>query len=279
MAGKEEEIKVDVVEIKKNKKAWPTSWHFTIVAAGGLVVSAVAFATGRKKLLGISGLVTAGAAVGVVMRRPVYGANGKVKRVGTYSQAVTVMGKVTLIPTKRTKGTLYRSCMPGGSYDDENEVLGIWRGLGITHLLCLNPVEEIKRKSGTDLLLHYKRLNYEVLECPIRNYEGTQLRRIGHAVKIIGRWLSNGHNVVVHCSAGVGRTGMVVGCFLQSELGFSSEEAIAFVRKHIRCSLTNPKQITVVSAYGGKRDGSSFPDEKEDESKRDLRVISESVLR
>jgi protein-tyrosine phosphatase len=50
---------------------------------------------------------------------------------------------------------------------------------------------------------------------------------------------------VVHCSGGVGRTGIVLASWLVSQRGFSNQEAISAVQQHKR----NPKEVIIAAWF------------------------------
>ncbi len=181
-------------------------------------------------------------------------------RQGAHKSVIREMGKVTIFPftpVRKFKGLLYRSCMPSGTYDTECEVLPQWKALGITHVVCLVTPRELVYKSGRDLLTEYGELGYTVAMCPLQRYSETEIRQIVPTVDTLNNWLRDGRRVVIHCSAGVGRTSMFLACFLQATSSMDAEAAVQFVRGRIQGCLRSSKRLAIVksflAAYGDAR--------------------------
>lgn len=127
-------------------------------------------------------------------------------------------------------GALYASAMPGRDEPVEDALRDV-RARGVTRIVCLAPDEEIRATSPEYAsALEQGDVPAPVERVPVRDMGvPDDLRGYVDAVTRTADALRDGERVMVHCRAGVGRTGTFAISVLMV-LGLSLEEAEARVR-------------------------------------------------
>lgn len=105
-------------------------------------------------------------------------------------------------------------------------------GVGINHFIDLTQEEDHQNEYAAllpmvaqlySMEIHYARFAIADFGLPTEDEMQNILTHIHHA-------LQQGHRIYLHCQAGIGRTGLVVGCFLVC-LGLSGEEALKRIQE------------------------------------------------
>jgi len=98
-------------------------------------------------------------------------------------------------------------------------------------VVCLNPLEEVAQLSpGYHKAISEGRLPFRWQHLPMRDFGlGADPQAFRQGVEQIAHSLVLGEQVLLHCAAGIGRTGTVAACVLKS-LGLPRETALSTVR-------------------------------------------------
>lgn len=83
---------------------------------------------------------------------------------------------------------------------------------------------------------------------PITDHSLPTPAQITAALEFIDSNLTEGRSVLIHCSAGVGRTGVMLGAYLMKKFKITPEEAIRMVRES-RPGSIEPQQERAISDY------------------------------
>ena len=94
---------------------------------------------------------------------------------------------------------------------------------------------------------------FDVLHLPVQDFTAPSPEQISRFVDFFAGWDSDANGAIaVHCSAGCGRTGVLLACALVSE-GKTAADAISAVRRKRPCSIETGAQEQAVRQFDARR--------------------------
>lgn len=149
-----------------------------------------------------------------------------------------------------TTGHLYLHNMPGRpKYERMSDFLDAARSLSLDGILCLCGMDEIRVKSPE----YARAVGDGSLPCswkafPITDF-GVPSNEAAFKVFVLetAESLRSGETLLLHCGAGIGRTGMTAACILEA-LGLSADQANKVVRA-VGSGAETPEQRALVKRF------------------------------
>jgi protein-tyrosine phosphatase len=128
------------------------------------------------------------------------------------------------------RGALWLSSMPG-RLEPWPAFLAEARRVGLTAVVCLNPLTEVAELSPAyHAAIRSDELPFRFNHIPMRNFGlAAQADLFRSALEGVADDLARGEIILLHCAAGMGRTGTVAACLLK-RLGLPKQEALDRVR-------------------------------------------------
>jgi len=139
--------------------------------------------------------------------------------------------------------------MPFGSYDPEGKSYFEFKEKKISVIVLLAEDNECLLKAGRNLRSLYLQEGFKVIYLPVRDFSipsTEELEDYKSALEITCELARRGHHIAIHCSAGIGRTGMFAACLAKKIFSLSGEEAINWIRQYIPGAVETPEQKHLV---------------------------------
>jgi protein-tyrosine phosphatase len=155
---------------------------------------------------------------------------------------------MTLLPYG-LKGMVYRSPMPFSRFDPGGDLIREYKACEISVVVMLVDDEEALMQSARPLRDLYRKEGLRVMQMNIRDYGTPATAELREKVRQVSEIASKGHNIVIHCHAGIGRTGLFAACLDREIRGSSGVEAIAWVRKFVPGAVESDSQLLMVESY------------------------------
>jgi hypothetical protein len=150
-------------------------------------------------------------------------------------------------------GRLFRSAMPFRW--DDGALLDEAQAAGVRAVVWLTGAEEARAVCGRDLAMEYAARGLACVHLPIGDFETPSQR--GALDEAIGRAVAHlgvGDGVLVHCAAGIGRTGLFLSCLLGRLAALPGDASIAWVREHVAGAVETEPQRAFVTGFVARRE-------------------------
>jgi len=146
-------------------------------------------------------------------------------------------------------GRAFRSPMPYGDYDPDENVFTEYIRSKVTCVVLLTSDEECIRNTGINLRELYTKTGMSVIYLPIQDFGVPDESELRNSIERAVQILRNGHNLAIHCSAGIGRTGTFAACLFKRTWGITGEQSIEWIRQLVPGAVETEEQEHLVLDY------------------------------
>lgn len=144
-------------------------------------------------------------------------------------------------------GRIFRSPMPFGNYDPGGVIYEAYHDNDVSVIVLLAEDHECKEKARRDLRALYTQDGFTVVHLPIVDFGIPNAQALRVALDATVHEAQSGHHIAIHCSAGIGRTGLFTAFLAKKLFHLPGEEAIEWVRRCIFGAVETPQQRDFVT--------------------------------
>lgn len=148
------------------------------------------------------------------------------------------------------EGTIYRSPLPfSPMFDPAQTVMDAYLRAGVDTVVMLTPEEEARGLTGRDLRREFCDQGFEVIYAPVMDFSVPEEGVFQTTIPKTLQAARGGKTIVIHCHAGIGRTGMFAACLARVVFDMNGDEAVAWVREYVPHAVENQAQYQFVKSF------------------------------
>lgn len=136
--------------------------------------------------------------------------------------------------------------MPFSIYDPRGESLLQFKQEKASLIVLLAEEAECLERTGRNLKSLYLKEGFQMIHLPIPDFDVPSKEDLREAIKKTIVHAQAGKHIVIHCHAGLGRTGLFVAYLAKQILCLSSDQAIYWTRKYIPHALETCEQVKFI---------------------------------